>query len=183
MAKMMEKMEKTMEKMERVFRSKLFWSTLCEAGCEDFADAVKELLAGRRDQLLGVELFNLADLLEEAGNGWYDDCAGPVREAAELCTEVPCLALCASRHPMPDVVKGSIFPMEVDPTDFREMQRTACRSLKTGGANSIKEVTVYVTGLTAALVAVINTCHRNGIKLTLMHFDRASGEYLPQQVS
>lgn len=41
---------------------------------------------------------------------------------------------------------------------------------------------IYVTGLTVALVAVINVCLRVGISLTLMHFNRATGDYYPQGV-
>lgn len=41
---------------------------------------------------------------------------------------------------------------------------------------------VYVTGLTACIAAVIAVCVRCGVDLTLMHYDRETGEYLPQVV-
>lgn len=41
---------------------------------------------------------------------------------------------------------------------------------------------VYVTGLTACVAAVISVCVCYGVDLTLMHYDRASGGYLPQVV-
>lgn len=41
---------------------------------------------------------------------------------------------------------------------------------------------IYVTGLTVALVAVINACLRVGISVTLMHFNRETGDYYPQDV-
>lgn len=41
---------------------------------------------------------------------------------------------------------------------------------------------LYVTGLTVALVAVINACMRVGISITLMHFNRETGDYYPQDV-
>lgn len=41
---------------------------------------------------------------------------------------------------------------------------------------------LYVTGLSVALVSVINVCMRVGISLTLMHFNRATGDYYPQGV-
>lgn len=41
---------------------------------------------------------------------------------------------------------------------------------------------LYVTGLTVALVAVLNACHKLGIVVTLYHYDREEGNYYPQQV-
>ena len=41
---------------------------------------------------------------------------------------------------------------------------------------------IYVTGLTVALVAVINACLRVGISVTLMHYNRDTGSYYPQDV-
>lgn len=41
---------------------------------------------------------------------------------------------------------------------------------------------LYVTGLTVATVAVINVCIRVGISLTLMHYNRDTGSYYPQDV-
>lgn len=45
-----------------------------------------------------------------------------------------------------------------------------------------KPLVVYVTGLTACVAAVISACVSCGVDLTLMHYDRASGGYLPQVV-
>lgn len=44
------------------------------------------------------------------------------------------------------------------------------------------DLVLYVTGLSVALVAVINACMRVGISLTLMHFNRETGDYYPQDV-
>ena len=41
---------------------------------------------------------------------------------------------------------------------------------------------IYVTGLTVALVATINACLRVGISVTLMHYNRDTGSYYPQDV-
>lgn len=41
---------------------------------------------------------------------------------------------------------------------------------------------VYVTGLSAALAAVIRACAENGVPLTLMHYDRESDTYKPQKM-
>lgn len=44
------------------------------------------------------------------------------------------------------------------------------------------ELQVYVTGLTVALVEVINFCSFYGIKLVLFHYDKISKGYYKQQV-
>ena len=88
-------------------------------------------------------------------------------------------SLCDGRHDMPACVQGSIFGNSVDPTDIDGLQMVADRFI---GDLAVDSVAVYVTGLTVALVAVINACHKNKVKLTLMHFNRATGDYMPQVV-
>ena len=93
------------------------------------------------------------------------------------------LALCESRHSMPVDVEGAIFPQTVDPTDIRSIKLQCVRSLRRyyeGGKKPV--MVVYVTGLTVALVEVINYCRSHKIRLILMHYDRESGEYFPQEV-
>ena len=41
---------------------------------------------------------------------------------------------------------------------------------------------VYVTGLTAALAAVIAACAAYGVPLVLMHYDRDTDDYRPQTI-
>lgn len=41
---------------------------------------------------------------------------------------------------------------------------------------------LYVTGLSVALVSIINVCLHVGISLTLMHFNQANGDYYSQEV-
>ena len=44
--------------------------------------------------------------------------------------------------------------------------------------------TLYVTGLTTLLTATLLAAEKAGVEsLVLMHFDRESGKYLPQDVS
>lgn len=108
--------------------------------------------------------------------------------------------LCASRHPMP--VTEYIYPESVNPTDFDGMEKTAEEFILQHVGLTVTErhaldqrygedvpcwsgkrsLTVYVTGLTACTAAVIKACALNGVALTLMHFDRESGEYLPQRI-
>lgn len=106
------------------------------------------------------------------------------------------VGLCAGRHDMP--VEEFIFPQVVDPTDFRGMEFVVGDFIKsrvgiheeiqsdTGGEFEVtfgdRPLVVYVTGLTACVVAVVKVCMFYGVDLTLMHYDRASGGYLPQVV-
>lgn len=84
--------------------------------------------------------------------------------------------LCDARHEMPEN-DGAIFDTIIDPLDVRGLERIAYRYV-----DGIEELTLYVTGLTVALVAVINACRIWNVKLTLMHYDRESGNYYPQKV-
>lgn len=111
------------------------------------------------------------------------------------------VGLCKGRHEMP--VEEYIFPAELDPTDIDGINVTAwewvvsrCEvenivrdpAINQGDDESChlwqgwKDLVIYVTGLTVALTAVIRACARNGVHLTLMHFDRETGNYLPQRM-
>lgn len=88
------------------------------------------------------------------------------------------LALCEGRHEMPSQVNGSIFPNEVDIFDFKGMKKLIHSKLK-----SCNELDLYVTGLTPALIEVVNYCVYHDIELTLYHFNRDTGDYVPQLVN
>lgn len=109
------------------------------------------------------------------------------------------VGLCAGRHNLP--VSNYIFDEINDPTDFAGMRKTAAQWVDAhcdlhrsfgAGLNQLDytdvavcvgtPLTIYVTGLTAALTAVLSVCAQCGISVTLMHYDRDTGEYLPQQV-
>ena len=87
------------------------------------------------------------------------------------------VGLCASRHSMP--VSGYIFPETLDPMAFDAMEQTASAFIDSMAG---KDLVVYVTGLTAATAAVIKVCALRGIGLTLMHYNRETGEYVPQKI-
>lgn len=108
--------------------------------------------------------------------------------------------LCAARHPLP--VEEYIFPEAVNPLDFDGLKAAAVKFITDRvGVESVyaqpingndytdiecfrgcRDLVVYVTGLTAATAAVIAACAANGVHLTLMHFDRDSGDYKPQVI-
>ena len=92
------------------------------------------------------------------------------------------VALC-DRHEMPEDVTGSIFGATIDnPMMFNEMEQIVMAYISNAGLKSGDNMYLYVTGLTAAVVAVINTCIRNKISLTLYHYDKNTGEYAPQHL-
>ena len=86
------------------------------------------------------------------------------------------LGLCKGRHEIAGVTEY-VFPQEVDPLDVDGLLAQASSAIH--GADFVN---LYVTGLTVALVAVINACAIQQIPLTLWHYDRESGEYYPQSV-
>lgn len=87
--------------------------------------------------------------------------------------------LVQGRHEIPDVSEY-IFENALDPADIQGIRSLAKKSLEFLSKGD--SLTVYVTGLTAALVEVINICHEKGVRLTLMHFDREKGTYFPQEI-
>lgn len=87
------------------------------------------------------------------------------------------MALCEGSHEIPKAVDGAIFPQQLNPLDLVGMRTTAAAKLA-----GVEALDLYVTGLTVALVEVINFCRANGASLTLWHFDRGTGDYYPQAV-
>ncbi len=87
--------------------------------------------------------------------------------------------LVQGRHEIQQVAEY-IFKTALDPADITGIRSLARKSLEFLSKGD--SLTVYVTGLTVALVEVINICHEKGVRLTLMHFDRNTGSYFPQEV-
>ena len=87
------------------------------------------------------------------------------------------MALCEGRHAIPQATDGYIYPTEVDPLNTEKLEEDALLAL-----SGIKELDLYVTGLTVALIAALNACKRLNIEVTLYHYNRESGDYYPQKV-
>ena len=88
------------------------------------------------------------------------------------------LGLIKGRHEIPQVEGRYIFIEDLNPTDVKEAEGKAYSVLA-----GIKAVyNLYVTGLTMALIAVLNAAKSHGMSVTLYHFDRETGEYFPQEV-
>ena len=89
------------------------------------------------------------------------------------------VGLFKGRHELP--VNNYIFAGEISPVDFKRMDEVAmCWVMQYTNPGDV--LFLYVTGLTAATVAVIKACKRLGLGLVLMHYDRTSGRYVPQDV-
>lgn len=87
------------------------------------------------------------------------------------------MELCKGRHSTP-AKNGAIFTHEIkDVTNTRALEHEVHCSL----AYCCK-LDLYVTGLTVALVAVINYCVINQIELTLWHYNKESNDYYSQEV-
>ena len=87
------------------------------------------------------------------------------------------MCLCEGRHEIPEAVDGAVYGNSLNPLDLSGMRETVAEKLA-----GVEKLDLYVTGLTVALVEVINFCHSCHVDLTLWHFDRENGEYYPQKV-
>ena len=118
------------------------------------------------------------------------------------------MALCDGRHEIKEAAAGGKVKGEVNPLAVDRLENMAFNSLwnkchkagileyasskypaleGTEEADSLciprgLSVDLYVTGLTVALVAVLNVCRQEGVDVTLWHFNRETGEYYPQEV-
>lgn len=87
------------------------------------------------------------------------------------------MSLCAGRHEIPAAIDGSVFDTEINPLELEGMEMEAEMQLL-----GVQKLNLYVTGLTVALVAVLNVCREQKIKVTLYHYNRETGDYYPQEV-
>lgn len=108
-------------------------------------------------------------------NNWND--IAPYNEA-EIEVDTASMELCKGRHETP-ATDGAIFETEVNPLDVTALELEAKERLT---SLNITKLNLYVTGLTVALVAVLNVTRELGIKVTLWHFNRETGKYYCQEV-
>ena len=110
------------------------------------------------------------------------------------------VGLIKGRHEMP--VNNYIFDEINDVLDFDNMSKQIVDFINNNiniysvygcGINQIgyedvevltsdTKLVVYVTGLTSVTAELIKVCALKGISLTLMHYDRDTGDYLPQVI-
>lgn len=87
------------------------------------------------------------------------------------------LGLCRGRHDIPHI-EGYVFEDITDVFDFDTMQGIVIDKLV-----GVTSLDLYVTGLTSALVEVINYCSERFIPLTLWHYNSVTGAYFLQVVN
>ena len=110
------------------------------------------------------------------------------------------VGLIKGRHEMP--VDSYIFDEINDVLDFNNMNKQIVNFINNNinvysvygcGINQIgyedveiltsdTRLIVYITGLTSVTAELIKVCALKGISLTLMHYDRDTGDYLPQVI-
>lgn len=66
--------------------------------------------------------------------------------------------------------------------DYAPNQRGVWGDAETRGRFGLGRLVLYVTGLSAALAAVIDACVCYGVPLTLMHYDRSADVYVAQEL-
>lgn len=84
--------------------------------------------------------------------------------------------LCEGRHDVPGN-PPAIFPHDVG-MDTTELIRIAQKAIP----ELCEHLTVFTTGFTPAMLAVVRVCWVRRISLTAMHYDRETGKYVPQTV-
>lgn len=122
------------------------------------------------------------------GNCWHcfhcDDCLqwldiAPYTPAQIVKREIS-VALCESRHDIPEAIDGAIFPETIEtPMDFDILREIASNSLTPAIKCGVKRINLYVTGLTPALLVVCNFLRENNAEIVTYHYNKANGEYLP----
>ena len=111
--------------------------------------------------------------------GYYNDSESGAIPMVEVPKKAVSMALCKGRHEIPEAVDGAIFNSEVNPLDVYGLETEAKRKLE---KLDCKVLNLYVTGLTVALVAVINASRDLDIMVQLYHYDRETGSYYSQEV-
>lgn len=92
------------------------------------------------------------------------------------------IGLIAGRHELP--VEKYVFQGIDNVLDFGKMEMVAREFLATNEG----DIDLYVTGLSSALVAFINSAVSEGNfgsssrKVTCWHFDMSTGSYVPQEL-
>ncbi len=119
-------------------------------------------------------------VVEDSCVNWESSCyefEGTIVETVPS-NSIPKFALCEGRHVIHGVTV-SIFGNSVDPKNLRSLQVTAMKKLQ---AYSGQYVQIYVTGLTVTLIETLKVCRDLNIEITLMHYDKDTGDYYPQEV-
>lgn len=95
------------------------------------------------------------------------------------------VALFQNRHHVPRFVKDYIYEEKKggwDMMDIWEFQRVALHKFSQLKAKGVTYVSIYLSGLTSAVIAALNAAHAAGIKCKLFHYSFLTDRWLPQQL-
>lgn len=122
------------------------------------------------------------------------------------------LALCENKHSIPQVIDGVVFKRKLHPEEINNPKKLECLAtyglwdaayayFKKGISGYLRvwdsddnstgdilefcpglNLNLYVTGLTVALVAILNICHEANISVTLWYYDKNTNSYFNQKV-
>ena len=124
---------------------------------------MKEFTFYEKDGYISPSLSDLYDVTGES-------------DLEPICWTAPAFQLVEARHKMP-LDMPAIFKSIDDVMDFDRMFNDAYCHLN---EYESREIVVYITGLTAAALAVVSACRELGITPIFMHYNRADGRYYPQ---
>lgn len=93
------------------------------------------------------------------------------------------IGLVKGRHLIPNVNKFLFTEEITDVTDVKAIEAMADSAIKALPTPISRVLNLYVTGLTVALIAVLNAVRRDErFTVKLWHFNSATGEYFAQSV-
>lgn len=96
----------------------------------------------------------------------------------EIEVNTASMELCKGRHSTP-ATDGAIFETEINPLNISALELEAKNKLE---SLNITKLNLYVTGLTVALIAVLNVARELNIKVILWHYNKETNDYYYQKV-
>lgn len=109
------------------------------------------------------------------------ECGGMYKTACPYTISVgeANMELCSGRHEIGQATDGAIFAHEIaDPMNAIKLYVAAKKRLDPLRDQGMKVLNLYVTGMSTALVTVINYCHRNNVTLVTWHYDKSRERYV-----
>ena len=88
------------------------------------------------------------------------------------------MCLCEGRHAFPGDPKGIFGETIADPMDFKHLYEIADKAIAPG----VENLKLYATGLSSALLAVVDVCACRRINLIVLHYDKTDDTYREQRV-
>ena len=114
-------------------------------------------------------------------NKIYNDFEIDLNDDFEIVdTRTLSMCLCDGYRHIPNAIDGTIFPSIFNATDIQQLDIIVDKKLSIH--KKLKQLNVYVTGSSSALISVINYCIKNNISLTLYHYDNYTTNYYSQEV-